>query len=147
MTMRTIGLAAGLLAAFSAASTPAAAPRAEDEAAIRRVIEDAYVRGIPIERDSAAVRRGFHPQFVMSVLQGDRVSNVTLDAWLSRLEHGRRNEARVEHVFDRVEVVGNTATARLRLFVNGRQRFTDFLGLYRFPEGWRIVNKVFQSHE
>ncbi len=27
-----------------------------------------------------------------------------------------------------------------------RQTFTDFLALYRFEDGWRIVGKTFFSH-
>lgn len=145
MTPRTIATLACPLAARLAAPLPAAAQSPEDS--VRSVIEDAYVRGIHIERDSAAVRRGFHPLFVMSTLRGDQLVQVTLDQWLARMAHGRRNPARVEHAFDRVEVVGNTATARLRLSMDGRHRFTDFLSLYRFPEGWRIVNKAFQAHD
>lgn len=145
-TSRRTALAVLLLAAVPAAPLLAQSA-ADDEAEIRRVIEEAYVNGIHIARDSAAVRRGFHPRFVMSVLQGDRVTNVTLDTWLARMSYGQRNPDRVTFTFDRVDVVGNTAHARLRLFVNGRQRFTDMMGLYRFPEGWRIVNKVFESHQ
>jgi hypothetical protein len=143
---RTTHIAACFLVACCGAA-PALPAQSDDVAAVRRVIESAYVRGIHIERDSAAVRRGFHPRFVMSTLRGDSLAQVTLDQWLSRMDHGRRNSVRVEHAFDRVEVVGNTATARLRLSYDGRQRFTDFLSLYRFPEGWRIVNKAFQAHE
>lgn len=139
---RTTGMLAALLLAVPAAA------RAQNAAdSVRQVVLDAYVGGIHVNRDSAAVRRGFHPRFVMAVHQGDSVSNVTLDEWLSRMAHGQRNPNRIEAVLEQVDVTGNTATAKLRLSVNGRLRFTDYLGLYRFAGGWRIVNKVFQSHQ
>lgn len=129
---------------------PALAPAQADSAdqAVRRVIESAYVTGVFVTRDTATVRRGFHPGFVLSVLDDGEVIVVTLDEWLDHLElDGRRSTDAVRHEFDYVDVTGNTATAKLRLYINGQQEYTDYLSLYRFPDGWRIVNKVFQDHE
>lgn len=119
-----------------------------DELAVRRVIEDAYVTGVFISRDTAAVRRGFHPGFTLSVLQGDSLLVVSLDAWLARLDlDGQRSSNRVEHIIDRIDLARNTAHVTMRLFIDDRHVYTDFMGLYRFPDGWRVVNKVFQGHD
>jgi hypothetical protein len=136
-----------LLLAVAGLTTPTHA-QTPDEIAVRRVIEEAYVSGVFVARDSAAVRRGFHPEFSLAVLQNDRLLVVGLDAWLARLKlDGRRTTDRVEHIIDRIDLAGNTAHVTMRMFINGRHTYTDFMGLYRFPEGWRIVNKVFQGHD
>ncbi|HET8648387.1 MAG TPA: nuclear transport factor 2 family protein [Vicinamibacteria bacterium] len=48
--------------------------------------------------------------------------------------------------FTRIDVTGNAAVAQVQLHRNGKHTFTDFLSLYRFPDGWKIVGKIFHSH-
>lgn len=118
-----------------------------DEAAIREVVETAYIKGFHIIRDEAAVRAGFHPDFVMTVHDGDGVIVVPLEMWLERLElDGRRNPLEVEGRFVLVDVAGETAVVRLEVHEGGEHVYTDYFGLYEFPEGWKIVNKIFQDH-
>ena len=45
-----------------------------------------------------------------------------------------------------MDVTGNAATVRLELYRDGKHAFTDYLSLYRFPDGWKIVSKTFQAH-
>jgi hypothetical protein len=118
-----------------------------DERAIRDVVRDAYVSGVFIARDEAAVRRGFHPDFVLTVHQDDGVIVAPLDIWLDRLKlDGVPSRDAVTHDVDFVDITGRTALIKLRLTINGRHRYTDYMGLYRFDEGWRIVNKVYEDH-
>jgi hypothetical protein len=136
-----IGLVAGT--GFGVGAREAAA----DENAIRDVVRDAYVSGVFIARDEAAVRRGFHPDFVLTVHQADGVIVAPLDMWLDRLKlDGVPSPDTVTYDVDFVDVTGRTALIKLRLTVNGRHRYTDYMGLYRFDEGWRIVNKVYEDH-
>lgn len=53
---------------------------------------------------------------------------------------------RMRHAFTQVDVTGDAAVVRLELHRDGKHTFTDYLSLYRFPEGWKIVSKTFQSH-
>lgn len=136
-----IGLLAGTGAGVRAEQADA------DERAIRDLVRDAYVSGVFIARDEAAVRRGFHPDFVLTVHQADGVIVAPLDMWLARLKlDGVRSRDTVTHDVDFVDIAGRTALIKLRLTVNGRHRYTDYMGLYRFDEGWRIVNKVYEDH-
>lgn len=146
MFRRAILLSCGLVGSLGGLPTSAVA-QTPDLAAVRQVIEDAYVTGVFITRDSNAVRRGFHPRFILSVLQSDTVLVVPLTTWLGRLRlDGRRTSDQVEHTFDHVSVTEKTAHVTMRLFINGQHVYTDYLGLYRFPEGWRVVSKIFQDH-
>lgn len=52
----------------------------------------------------------------------------------------------IEAAYVRVDITG-TAVVKLQLFINGEHEYTDYFGLYRFSDGWRIVTKVFQSHD
>lgn len=122
------------------------APTSETE--IRHVIERSYVRGIFVLRDSNAVKGGFHKEFILSVLHDDGIIVVPLRMWLDRLKlSGTPSEDTVRHVFETIDVTNNTAVAKLRIYINDKQEYTDYMGLYKFSDGWKIVNKVFQSHD
>jgi len=147
--MKTVGatLTAVLLSAVSALSAPPS-----DRAAVEAVVREAYVEGVHAKPDPAAMRRGFHADFRMLVLREGRMQAVTLDEWAARLEKAvaerkagaPRPEVRAD--FTNVDVTENAATVRLELHRDGRHVFTDYLSLYRFPEGWRIVAKTFYAH-
>lgn len=112
---------------------------------VRRVVEEAYVQGVWVARDRAAVRSGFHPDFVMWVNDGGRLVVVSLESWLERLGlDGEPSVNDVRPVFRRIDVTGNTAVVSLELWVQGERRYIDHLALYRLAEGWRIVAKVFE---
>jgi hypothetical protein len=123
-------------------------PRSGDsaEAAIEKVIVESYVQGIHINRDAEAIERGFHPDFVMSVYDDGQLVQVTLPQWLSRMSLGEKNTHEIGYEFEKIDVTGNAAQVRLAVFRDGEQVYTDYFGLYEFPDGWKIVNKIFKSH-
>jgi len=45
-----------------------------------------------------------------------------------------------------VEITATAATCKVELCRGGKQVFTDFLALYRFEDGWKIVSKTFYRH-
>lgn len=40
----------------------------------------------------------------------------------------------------------HAAVARVELWRDGKHTFTDYLSLYRFDDGWKILGKIFQRH-
>jgi hypothetical protein len=75
---------------------------------------------------------------------------VTLEDWAARIEKGaaeRKGPApEIKADFTRVDVTGTAATVQLQLYRDGKHTFTDFLSLYRFADGWKIVAKTFYNH-
>ena len=140
-------MACGLCLAVTA--TVASAADA-DRAAVEAVVKTAYVDGVHAKGDPALMRQGFHPDFRMSVLHDGVMTQVSLEDWIARLEKanaerkGPRPEIR--HEFPHTDVTGNAAVVRVELHRDGKHTFTDYLSLYRFPDGWKIVSKIFQSH-
>ena len=122
-------------------------PPTEAEAAVRQVLLDAYVSGLFVDRDVDAVRKGIHPEFMMMVYDDGELLQVPLQLWLDNLElDGVPTSDTISHVFRSVDVTGNTAMAILEIHENGEHVYTDYLGLYRFAEGWRIVSKLYYGH-
>ena len=148
MTMRSSWLM--LTAGVISVTLPAIAqqPTNSDEHAIRELIVQSYVNGVFKNRDPAAVRAGFHPDFVMTVHTGDTVIVATREMWLERLNlDGAPSTTPVEYVIRSVDVTGQTAVVKMEIYEDGARVYSDYLGLYRFSRGWRIVNKVFQEHQ
>jgi hypothetical protein len=138
------------LAACAALAVPAAAQVPDTEIqAIEAVVRTAYVDGVHAKPSGALMRQGFHPDFRMYVLREGAVSVLTLDEWAARIDKGaaeRKGPApAVKAEFTRIDGTGTAAVVQLQLHRNGKHIFTDFLSLYRFPDGWKIVAKIFYS--
>jgi hypothetical protein len=121
-----------------------------DVDALKAVVTSAYVEGVHRQADPALMRAGFHPDFRMYTLREGKVGFVTLDEWTERISRGaqeRKGPApKVEANFTQVDVTGSAALVRLELHRDGKHAFTDYLSLYKLPEGWRIVAKTFQAY-
>jgi len=116
--------------------------------AIRRVIEKAYIQGIHGDQDEETVKSGFHQDFAMLVLQNDTIDKVTVDEWLDRIETMKAENpelwnAETTHNFELIDVAGYAAVAKLDVYKGTTHFSTDYMLLYRFEEGWRIVSKIF----
>jgi hypothetical protein len=140
-----------ILTVAAALALPVFAAGADgDVEAIQSVVKAAYVDGVHAKPSAAAMRAGFHPMFRMLVLKDGAVSGVTLEEWAERIEKGAAARTgappEIRHEFADVDVAGNAAVVQLELYRGGKHTFTDFLSLYRFADGWKIVAKTFQSH-
>ena len=142
---------AGIMAAgFSFARE---APLTPDQAAVVKVVQEAYVDGVHNFRRVDAVRRGFHPGFEMLILREGALATLPIETWIENLERtNRTNPLPEDHTpgtvarYLFVDVTGDSAVVKLELLRENEIVFTDYLSLYRFPEGWRIVGKIFHRH-
>jgi hypothetical protein len=128
-----------------------AAPAGEDEAAIQAVILSAYRDGLCNVGDVAAVRKGFHPEFRLLGIKDDALTVLPIADWIKRTEEkkaaGKFPPANlVAMEFPLVDVTGNAAMVKVKFMVNGKHVYTDYLSLFRFSDGWMIVNKIYTSH-
>jgi hypothetical protein len=93
-----------------------------------------------------------HESFVMLVRSGGAVTQLTRDAWIARIEASnaaRKADAPKPTTTSDIQVldrVGDSAVVRVKLFRDGKQIFTDYISLYRFEGGWKLVGKIFHRH-
>ena len=121
---------------------------ADDEHAIARLIIESYVEGVYVDRDEQAVLRGFHPDFVLHVNRGDRIATESLTQWLQRLNlDGTKGNQTVDHEIVSIDVTGDSAVAKLLIFLDSRLVYTDYFGFYKFDGEWLFINKIFSDHE
>ena len=143
--MRMTAMAGALLASVVAGEAADG-----DRQAVESVIKTAYVEGVHVKGDPALMRKGFHPDFRMFVLKDGALTALTLDEWAARIEKGARARTgpapQIRAEFPLVDVTKDEAVARVEVHRDGKHIFTDYLSLYRFADGWKIVGKIFQSH-
>jgi hypothetical protein len=121
-----------------------------DEDAIKHVISTAYIEGIHNGGETENIRKGFHPTFTMLRMVNNEISPLPIEEWITSIEKSRKEnpapKPRAEGKFIEVDVTGNVAVVKLELYRESRKIFTDYLVLYKFTEGWRIVSKTFYRH-
>lgn len=141
-----------VVAAAAAMPAVASAQKQTDEAAVRAVIEESYVRGIHNERDPGLIRKGFHPSFVMLIRTDEGVRALPIEEWIASIEKGKKERPEPPAVpltseIPMVDVAENAAVARIEIFRGETHLFTDYMSLYRFEDGWKIVGKIFHRYE
>ncbi len=119
-----------------------------NEEAIKQVIEKAYIQGIHGNQDETLVRSGFHQDFAMLVLRDDTLEKVAVDEWLARVETMKADNpdlwvVETRYTVELIDVARYAAVAKLDVYKGVIHFSTDYMLLYRFEEGWRIVSKIF----
>jgi hypothetical protein len=121
-----------------------------DEEQIRSVITSAYIEGIHNGGNVADVRAGFHPTFEMLRLVQNEIKPLPIEEWITTLEKNKKDNPsplpRTEGKFISIDVTGTAAVVKLEIYRDNKKIFTDYLVLYKFNEGWRIVSKTFYRH-
>ncbi len=123
----------------------------DEKQAVIKVVEEAYVQGVHAHPDGEAMRQGFHAEFIMFVQEGGKINKVTRDEWITRIAAAQAKGANkprpeIKAEFPLVEVTGSAAVVKVELYRDGKHTFTDYISLYKFDEGWKIVAKTFYRH-
>lgn len=120
------------------------------EEAVKQVVTSAYIQGIHNNGPIEDIRTGFHPTFAMLRLMDNTVKPLPIEDWIASIEknrkEGKASTVKTEGKFINVSVNGSAAQVQLELYREGKLIFTDYLLLYHFTEGWRIVSKTYFRH-
>jgi hypothetical protein len=122
----------------------------EDKEAIKKLILTAYVDGLQNNGDLDATREGFHPGFDLLVFRDNIVTKFPIYNWLIYEERGQAKNPEpltedeiTSCEFEFIDITGTAAVAKIHLSKGGKKIFTDYLSLYKFEEGWKIVGKIY----
>ena len=115
---------------------------------IKQVIEKAYIAGIHTDQDENKVKSGFHHDFAMLVLTEGGLQKVNVEEWLTRVEVMKSDNpglwaSETRCTIEFIDTAGYAAAVKLEVFKGETHFSTDYMLLYRFDEGWKIVSKVF----
>jgi len=120
-----------------------------DEDAIKQLVQEAYVDGLLNLKDLEKTRSGFHPDFVLLGLRNGNLTRFPIADWIASAEkqkaEGRKPpETTIKAIS--IDVTGTAAAVKLELNRAGKLVYTDYLSLYKFNDGWKIVGKIYFSH-
>ena len=142
-----------VLAALAAALLvlPGAAPaRAQSDVdAIKALVQAAYVDGLQNLGDLDVTRAGFHPDFVLLGLRDGQLTKLPIAEWIAAAAKRKADGVKPPLTvckFLAVDVTGSAASVKLELHQKDTRIFTDYLSLYKFPDGWKIVGKIYYRH-
>jgi hypothetical protein len=140
---------AALLAAALLAPTAPPASAQSDEDAIKALIQSAYVDGLQNLGDLGTTKAGFHPDFVLLGLRDGTLTRLPIAEWIASAEKRKADGAKPPLTvckFLVIDVTGSAASVKLELHQQDKRIFTDYLSLYRFADGWKIVGKIYYRH-
>ncbi len=124
-----------------------------EKTAIKAVIQSAYVDGLFNKGDILAIQKGFHPSFrLLGQAEAAEMRELFIEEWIEivkkRQESGAfppKKEKVVTVKFLRIDVVEQVAMVKLAFYVGGKKSYIDFISLYKFEDGWKLVNKVYHT--
>lgn len=123
----------------------------DNDAAIREVIQEAFVNGIYNEGYLRSVELSYSNAFQsIRLVDSERVEVETLADWITRVRENQAagkypvpDDQRVSVKYLKIDIIGTAANVEFNFMQGGKVRHTDFLALYKFNSGWRIVNRIF----
>jgi hypothetical protein len=141
-------ITAALIALLVAPVASLAQGPSEDDA-IKALVQTAYVDGLQNLVDLEKTKAGFHPDFVLLGLRDGKLTRLPIAEWIASAEKRKADGVKPPLTvckFVAIDVTGSAASVKLELHQNDKRVFTDYLSLYRFPDGWKIVGKIYYRH-
>jgi ubiquinone/menaquinone biosynthesis C-methylase UbiE len=122
-----------------------------EKKAIEAIIQEAYIGGAYNKIDIETLKKGFHENFTWQGIHHDRLFTWTLRQWIILLNRQKwlrpdwnnRTTAEIQVI----GIEGNAAVAKVDIYNNQVHDLTDFLSVYKFSDGWKIMNKISHRHE
>ncbi len=143
--MKRLPLTGLALTALVIALPGSAQTREEEIQAIEAVIQRAYIGGaFNDERDTQAMAEGFHESFTSQRFVHGEFRIQSLQPWRAELDAWKKNRSnwnnRTSAGITVLALEGNAAVARVEVSINQNPFIIDFMSLYKFEEGWKIVH-------
>ncbi|MGV8133976.1 MAG: nuclear transport factor 2 family protein [Mangrovibacterium sp.] len=111
---------------------------------IKNVIVQSYIEGIFLKGDAALVSAGWHPECDIVILKDGVLTKLPARYWVERFDKNPGPlDPTVTFKFTDVKVTRYAAVAIVEIYTSERHLYTDYMCLYKFGEGWRIVTKIF----
>ncbi|UCC39699.1 MAG: nuclear transport factor 2 family protein [Candidatus Aminicenantes bacterium] len=131
---------AGQFSAQNAAVNP-------EKEAIKRVVVDAYINGFFNKGDASLIKKGIHPDCDVLVLNKGSLMKIHAYSYVDRFE---KNPGPLHpgttYKFTDVHVTGYAGLAIVEIFREEKHVYTDYISLYKFEDGWKLVTKIFYRH-
>lgn len=123
----------------------------QDKEAIKKVIQTAYVDGLQNEGDLDKIDSGIHSGFnLLGIDKDNGMWVLSIEDWkkktVKKKEEGkfpRTGDGLVSVKFLDIDVTGTAAVAKIEFYVGKEKKYVDYIALYKFDNGWKMVNKIY----
>lgn len=123
----------------------------QEKKAIKRVIQTAYVEGLQNEGDADKIDSGIHPDFdLLGIDKGNDMWKYSITKWKASAVQKRKDgkfplkgDKKGNIKFKHVDVTGTAAMAKIEFYIGNKLTYVDYISLYKFDDGWKMVNKIF----
>ncbi|MBI9067606.1 MAG: nuclear transport factor 2 family protein [Salinivirgaceae bacterium] len=123
----------------------------EEKESIKKVIQTAYVDGLQNEGDAAKIESGFHPDFnLLGIDKSNKMWKYSIADWKSSAVKKRNSgelpltgDKKVNIEFKNVDVTGSAAMVKIEFFIGTKLTYVDYISLYKFESGWKMVSKIY----
>lgn len=113
---------------------------------VKNTIVESYVEGIFLKGDADLFSKGWHPDCDIVIFENQGITKLSAKYWIDRLKKNSKPlNPYITYNIVNVVVTGYAAIAIIDIFSNGKQLYTDYMCLYKFKDGWKIVTKTFYS--
>jgi hypothetical protein len=123
-----------------------------DKADVGEVIKKSYFNGAFNDLDTESMKKGFHPDFAIFSANGKEINKYPIATWIEGIEKSKKDpnfdasRSKMDCKIVSIDVTGGCAAAKVEMFKDGKQIYTDYLSLLKFEDGWKIVAKVYHGH-
>jgi len=122
-----------------------------EEEALKALIQTAYVEGLQNEGDAGKIDAGIHPGFnLLGIGEGNTMWYYSIADWKAKAVQKRNNgelpltgKDLVSIKFRTIDVTGTAAMAKIEVYIREKLTYIDYISLYKFADGWKIVSKIF----
>jgi len=113
---------------------------------VKKTVVEAYVEGIFLQGNAKLLKKGWHPECDIVIFENGGITKLPAKYWIDRLEKNPKPlDPSVTYKFIDVKVTGYAAIAIIEIFSDGKQVYTDYMCLYKFKDGWKIVTKIYYA--
>lgn len=112
-----------------------------EEAAVREAVNH-YLHGLKFN-DVEGLKKAFHPEAKLFWMKRDKtLGQLTQEDWYKGFANSAGQEEKGDLQIASVDITGNAASVKV-VEVYEKSKYTDYLSLLKFADGWKIVNKIY----
>ena len=123
----------------------------QEKKSIKEVIQTAYVEGLQNEGVADKIDSGIHPDFnLLGIGKNNTMWKYSITDWKASSVKKRKegklpltDDNTVSIKFISIDITGTAAMAKIEFYVGKKLTYVDYISLYKFKDGWKMVNKIF----
>ena len=133
-----------ILFVIFAANLTLAQRNENEKESIKKMIQESYINGIFNDGNADVAKKGVHYDCDIIVFEDGKMRKVPAYSYVERIEENQAGlYPGTSCEFTDILVTGYAAIAVVEIYRdNGWHNYTDYLSLYKFEDGWKVVSRI-----